>query len=188
MADSLLETLNTLRRKALCDAHEVGDLITEAGSMAELYRCLMNDPHPEDRPIVTHLLQHETKEHEQHDGLSDRLIISSYLLASYGNVDDCLLIWDAKMANFSTFLGLSDVLLVGAGIEETIRFLRQKSPRRRWSFRALFNSETPVNEAALASAAALKQIEKAVKAGRFDELQVKFDEIKRHCTRSLTIA
>ena len=187
MADSLLETLNSVRSKGRCDEHALRNLLIVAGSMSPLYRCLMNDPRPEDRAIVTHLVRYETQAHEQHDGLCDHLIISSYLLASHGNVDDCLLLWDAKMANFSTYLGLSDVLLVGAGIEETIHFLRQRSPRRRFSFRSFFNLETP-DKAAIAAAAALGHIERAVEAGRFKELEVKFDGIKKYCEKSLGIA
>lgn len=185
MADSLLEELNRLRGKALCEVHEVGGLIAAAGSMAELYRRLMDDPCPEDRKIVTHLLRYETFEHMQHQGLSSHLIVCAYLLASHGNVNDCLLIWDAKLANFSTFLGLSEVFLVGAGLEETICFLRQQSTRRRWSLRALFNSGMPVDKTAIASAQALKHIEEAVNANRFAELKEKHAELKRYCREIL---
>ena len=185
MADSLLEELNRLRGKALCEAHEVGGLIAVAGSMAELYRRLMDDPRPEDRTIVTHLLRYETFEHMQHQGLSNHLIVCAYLLASHGDVDDCLLIWDAKTANFSTYLGLSEVLLVGAGLEETICFLRQQSTRWRWSLRSLFNLGMPVNKTAIASAQAIEHIEEAVNANRFAELEEKHGKLKRFCSEIL---
>ncbi len=188
MTASLLETLNILRSKKQCDTREVADLITAAGSMAELYRCLMRDPRPEDRPIVIQLLKYETKEHEQHDGLSQHLMICSYLLARHGNVEDCLLIWEAKIANFSTFLGVKDVLLVRAGIDETICFLRNNSPRHRRSLRSLLFLNPPVSKSALASAAALKHIEKAFNAGRFVDLEVEFEDIRCSCQRSLAIA
>ena len=186
MTDSALKTLCELRSKKQCEAREVAGLIIKAGSMRELYRLLMHDPRPEDRLIVIHLLKYETLEHEQNEGLSDHLIICAYLLARHGNVEDCLLIWDAKIANFSTFLGLSSVLLVGAGIDETIRFLRTKLPKRRLSFRFLFNSRTPRNDSALESAAALRHIEYILKAGRFADKEEKVDKIKSMCMRFLT--
>ncbi len=187
MADSLLEILNEVRSQEQCDEHDVRKLITVAGSMRELYRLLLHEPRPENRPIVIQLLKYETKEHEQHDGLSQHLIICSYLLARHGYVEDCLLIWEAKIANFSTFLGVNDVLLVSAGIDETICFLRNNSPKQRSSYRSLLFLNTPVSKSALSSAAALEHIEKALNGGRFVDREREFEEIKRFCQRSLAI-
>lgn len=184
MRDSFPEQLSRLRSKPTCEAIEVCELIVAAGSIEKLLMVLLDDPRTEDRPIVTHLIRFLTMDHRQDDGLSASLIGCSYLLASYGNVEDCVLIWEAKMANFSTFLGLRDVLLVGAGVEETICFLRQKSARP-WSFRAMFRPRTAAEIIGFESKRAMKHIKKALKAGRLADRKAQLDGIKQFCIRYL---
>ncbi len=184
MTDSFHDLLTRLRSQRSCEPQEVSQLIIAAGSIEHLLLFVMNDPRTEDRPIVTHLIRFLTMEHGQHQGLSACLIGCSYLLASYGNVEDCLLIWEAKMANFSTFLGLWDVLLVGAGVEETMGFLRQKSARP-WSFRSLLRARTPAEKIGLESKEAMKHIKKALKAGRLADREAQLEGIKQFCIRNL---
>jgi hypothetical protein len=184
MTDSFPEQLSRLRMKPTCEAQEVGELIIAAGSMEELLLILINDSRPEDRPIVTQLIRYLTMEHGQHEGLSVCLIGCSYLLANNGNVEDCLLIWEAKMANSSAFMGLWDVLLVGAGVEETMSYLRQKSARQ-WSFRSLFRPWTPAEKTGRETKEAMRHIKKALKAGRFENREAQIEGVKRFCIRNM---
>ena len=68
------------------------------------------------RELLISLLRAEIEDYNQCDGLGDNMIASAYLLAIQRNPEDCLLLWEAKAANFSTSLGLRDVILIGAGM------------------------------------------------------------------------
>lgn len=55
------------------------------------------------------------------------LMLACYILGLHNHIEDCLKIWEAKMADFDTYCGL-DIQLIGfAGIKETIEFLKQQS-------------------------------------------------------------
>lgn len=124
-----MDALIRLRNAQVCTSEEAGQLIRSAGSMTATYAYLLEDPHVEDRAIVTRLLEYEIKEHELHQGLSENMLVCVYLLAQHRYVEDCLPIGRAKMANFSTFLGLPCVLLVAAGIDATKSFLQEQIHR-----------------------------------------------------------
>ena len=51
----------------------------------------------------------------------------AFLLWRTGDVRDVLALWRAKHTTFDTFCGLDAQYLVGAGVEETIAYLRESS-------------------------------------------------------------
>jgi len=53
------------------------------------------------------------------------LMLACYNLALHNTVEDCLIIWEAKNADFDTYCGLDLQLVLFAGFEKTIDFLQQ---------------------------------------------------------------
>ena len=80
-----------------------------------------------DRELSRHILKLDTASHQGDWGMSDDMRLSAFLLFKIANVEDSLLIWQAKESNFDTFCGLDIQLTVGAGIDETITYLKSLS-------------------------------------------------------------
>jgi len=55
-------------------------------------------------------------------GIED-LMLGAYLVGLHGQVEDCLLVWDAKEVDFDAYSGVDVQLVVFAGIEATFDFL-----------------------------------------------------------------
>jgi hypothetical protein len=53
----------------------------------------------------------------------ENLMFACYLLTLHNQIEDCLLIWEAKYADFDTYCGLDTQLVVFAGVTETMDFL-----------------------------------------------------------------
>jgi hypothetical protein len=78
-----------------------------------------------DRPLARHILKLYIKTHrDEEGGMSDEIRLSGFLLYKIGNVEDAPLLWEAKRANFDTFCGFDVQMLVGAGVEETLDYLK----------------------------------------------------------------
>ena len=78
-----------------------------------------------DRALALHILKLYIKSHRDEEaGMSDEIRLSAFMLYKIGNVEHAPLLWDAKQANFDTFCGLDVQLLVGAGVEETLDYLK----------------------------------------------------------------
>lgn len=87
----------------------------------------------ENREAIRQLLTGEiarATENEEAREDAERLRLLCVQLFSLGNIEDCLLIWQAKTLSFDTFCGLDVQFLCGAGLEETKAFL-QISPDPR---------------------------------------------------------
>lgn len=56
-------------------------------------------------------------------GLHETLLLACYLLGLARQVEDCLVIWEAKTTDFDTFCGLDVQLVVFAGADDTIAYL-----------------------------------------------------------------
>jgi hypothetical protein len=59
-------------------------------------------------------------------GIED-LMFASYLLGFHKNVADSLKIWEAKRIDYDSFCGFDIQLIVFAGIDETIEFLKEQN-------------------------------------------------------------
>lgn len=81
---------------------------------------------PEDRNLIRFLFQQEVARHrrEPFQGIMPALMLATYLLAMYPNVEHVWDVYAAKMANFDTYCGYSSVVMVSAGIEETLAYVR----------------------------------------------------------------
>jgi tetratricopeptide (TPR) repeat protein len=87
---------------------------------------LQYDHQAADLALVRFLMQHEVVRHEREpfQGILPALMLATYLLATYRNVTHVWNFYAAKMANFDTYCGYSSVVLVSAGIEQTLAYIR----------------------------------------------------------------
>lgn len=56
----------------------------------------------------------------------DDLVFAALMLGEHRQVEDCLLIWEAKECDFDTYCGLDIQTMVFSGIERTESFLREQ--------------------------------------------------------------
>jgi hypothetical protein len=87
---------------------------------------------------------------------TETLMLSAYLLGLHQNVEDCLKIWKSKTTDFDTYCGFDIQLVVFAGVEKTIEYLKTNKSEE--------------------SEDALKYIKECQKSGDFDEIEDYFSE------------
>jgi len=78
------------------------------------------------RDEIRKLLKEEI-ENEQNVEDHECLRVLCFLLFSIGNVEDCELIWEAKMLNMDTGCMIDTVLLCGAGYEKTLAYIENRT-------------------------------------------------------------
>jgi len=78
---------------------------------------------PLDRQAIRHLLEVETDQERRGKGQPEILRTLCGQLFSIGNVEDSLLIWQAKTSSFDSMCGLDVQFLCGAGLDATKAFL-----------------------------------------------------------------
>ena len=61
---------------------------------------------------------------EEHEYCEDTLMFAAYLLAIHKDPADSILLWKAKTIDFDTECGFHTELILGAGIKETVAFLK----------------------------------------------------------------
>ena len=83
------------------------------------------NPKEEDRDEIRKLLIKEI-DNEPCSENHECLRILCFLLFSIGTVDDCELIWKAKMLNMDTGCMIESVYLCGAGYDKTLIYLSNK--------------------------------------------------------------
>jgi hypothetical protein len=132
------------------------DLIDDASFREGLYREIHQRPSQAHRPLLRELLIKEMKyrEEDPDSDFFENLYWCGFLLYRIGDVSDVALLWQAKNVNFDTASGFDVQFLVGAGVEETIRYLQMKSDKD--------------------SRAALEYLVKSKEAGDFDDLATWF--------------
>ncbi|WP_347065395.1 hypothetical protein [Flavobacterium sp. WV_118_3] len=84
------------------------------------------------------------------------LMLASYILGLHQNVEDCLKIWESKTIDFDTMCGFDIQLVVFAGLEKTIDYLKTQKDE--------------------VSEQALKYIEDCKKSGDLDDLDEYYAE------------
>jgi len=87
---------------------------------------------------------------------SEALMLSAYILGLHQNIEDCLKIWNTKTIDFDTFCGFDIQLVVFAGVNRTIDYLKT------------INSDE--------SQDALKYIEECKISGDFEDIENYFSE------------
>jgi hypothetical protein len=78
---------------------------------------------PNARRAIRYLLEEEIQQQRQSKGEFELLRTLCVQLFSIGNVEDSLLIWNAKKTSFDAMCGLDVQFLCGAGLEATKQFL-----------------------------------------------------------------
>jgi hypothetical protein len=90
-----------------------------------VYKEILAADIPEDRPLIVELIENQIARHTgPYGGYSDDFGFCAFLLASRRNVADAPLLWRAKSVSFDTHMGLQVAFLVGAGVVETVAYLR----------------------------------------------------------------
>lgn len=109
---------------ARLDATDKVQLSDEAFRIA-VYKEILAADAPEDRPLIVQLVEDQIARHTGPDGgYSDDFGFCAFLLASLRDVSDAPLLWRAKSVSFDTHMGLQVAFLVGAGVAETVAYLR----------------------------------------------------------------
>lgn len=104
-----------------------------------------------DHQFVRYLVEQEMLDHQiDEGGIGENIKLCAYLLYKLGQVEDSLLLWRAKNTNFDTLCGIDVQLLVGAGVEQTLAFLRTQDTEE--------------------AQAAIEYIEECVETGDFKDL------------------
>ena len=80
-----------------------------------------------DRHFIRYLLEQETHYKALSSGIDhgDNLGRLALMLFDLGQPEDVYVIWNAKLATFDTFCWLDARLLLGAGIDRTVAYLKQ---------------------------------------------------------------
>ncbi|MBK1787380.1 hypothetical protein [Prauserella cavernicola] len=107
---------------------------------------LARDHLPDDAELVRYLLRQEIAAHEASWGYGDSLGAAALLLVDCGAVEDVWLVWQAKNANVDTFIGIDRELLFGAGVAETLEFVRASDHRDRDELLEYVNDGVPTEE------------------------------------------
>lgn len=72
------------------------------------------------------LLEHEIMNHDNEEGCGEYLRVLCFMVFFIGALEDCELIWKAKMLNMDTGCMIDVGLLCGAGFNPTIDYISEK--------------------------------------------------------------
>lgn len=102
-------------------------------------------PSVENRKEIKELLEYEINNYIE--GSSEYLRVLCGMLFCIGNVEDNVLIWQAKMINFDVGCMIDIEFLFGAGIKETLDYIAGKEELAKMrSFLQTYNLEEPINK------------------------------------------
>lgn len=69
----------------------------------------------------------ELRAYENFELWIEDLMLASYIVGLHGNIEDSLLIVEAKYADFDTYCGMDGELIAFAGLDQTIHFLKNQN-------------------------------------------------------------
>lgn len=94
---------------------------------------LQVDRGPADLPLLRFLLEQEAVANRESPlgGMSDELRMAALFVAEHGAAPDVWLQWQAKQANYDTWFGLDDALLLAAGVPATVDEVRSSDRPER---------------------------------------------------------
>lgn len=103
-------------------------LLADAEFRVGLLQEIQAAPERDSTGLLRHILQLEGADRRNGDNEEyfENLYWCGFLLSRAGDTADVLPLWRAKNINFDTGCGFDAQMLVGAGVEETIRYLRHK--------------------------------------------------------------
>lgn len=87
----------------------------------------------------------------------DSLMLACYILGKHNQIEDCLKVWEAKHIDFDTFCYVDIQLVVFAGVQETIEYLKTQTSEE--------------------AKQALEHVIECSDAGNFEDLETYFNEI-----------
>jgi hypothetical protein len=95
----------------------------------EILRAIHRDPTSDAGGLLRHLLDLEVADRKANNSgeYFENLDWCGFLLYRVGDVRDVLTLWRAKQTNFDTGCNFDAQFLVGAGVDETIAYLRASS-------------------------------------------------------------
>ena len=96
------------------------------------------------------------KDSDTEIGSSDNIMFACYLVGLCGQLEDSLLIWQAKKADFDTYCGVDIQLVVFAGVSKTVLYLKSLGTEE--------------------STEAVTYLQECWEAGDFDEIENYFSE------------
>ena len=97
----------------------------------ELYKSIPTKPDPSYRELVLELFEQEMtfreqlweEEVEDPNDLFENIYLCAFLIYQMGFAEDVYILWDAKYLNMDVGSELDAQYFVGAGLEETLKFL-----------------------------------------------------------------
>jgi hypothetical protein len=97
-------------------------LQSEKKARIDLRNSLKTNPN---REFAIYLLKRfiELRKDPEFELWIEDLMMASYMVGIHGNVEDSLLIWEAKYADFDTYCGMDGELIAFSGLAQTINFL-----------------------------------------------------------------
>ena len=103
-----------------------GDIIDQNEETREQVCIVLNQElQPHDHTFASYLLEQEIALHRAADDTPfDNLKRCAYLLYRLGHVEDSQQLWEAKNVHFDAYAGLDIQLLIGAGFDATIAYLK----------------------------------------------------------------
>lgn len=64
-----------------------------------------------------------------YEASGEDLMFASLLLGFHGHIEDCLVLWEAKMTDFDMYCMFDTTLILFGGIKETIQFLEKQDSK-----------------------------------------------------------
>jgi hypothetical protein len=98
----------------------------------------------------------DKRKNSEEEGNGDNIMFACYLLGIHGQLEDSLLIWQAKNTDFDSYAYVDIQLVVFAGVDKTLRYLDSLKTEE--------------------STKAIKYIKDCSDAGDFDELENYFSK------------
>lgn len=100
-------------------------LLDDDSKRIELLRYLKDNPNREFSIKFLKSIMKSRFDGDFEIGNVENLMLASYLLGLHKDIQDSLLIWDAKKTDFDSYCGLDVQLVVFCGVKETIEFLNK---------------------------------------------------------------
>jgi len=128
---NIKETLNHFHKEGSIPEADVVELKNDSEARKSLVAHLRKNP---DRDYSIALLNAliDLRRNPQEELPFETLMTACYILGMHGHIEDCLLIWRAKETDFDTHCGLDIELMLFAGYQKTIDFLKkQESPEAK---------------------------------------------------------
>jgi len=135
---------------------QVNSILTDDGLRSYAVKYLRQNPNREFAKAILEKVLRKRRNQDFEMGTNDNIMFSCYLVGLHINVEDSLIVWQAKNVDFDAYCGVDVQLLAFAGVDNTLKYLK-----------ALDTEE---------SRKAIDYIVKSKEAGDFDDIESYFSE------------